>query len=88
MVEQEAVNFEVAGSSPAVGAKHRHYDESHGVFVCIDFQTQNYKLTEDFKKARSVWLQKELSMWCIRLFHYAMRESLTIIPRFMFHIAS
>lgn len=33
MVEQEAVNFEVAGSSPAVGAKHRHYDESHGVFV-------------------------------------------------------
>jgi len=29
-----------------------------------------------------------LSMWCIRLFHYAMRESLTIIPRFMFHIAS
>ena len=35
MVEQEAVNFEVAGSSPAVGAKHKHYDESHGVFVCI-----------------------------------------------------
>jgi hypothetical protein len=33
MVEQEAVNFEVAGSSPAVGAKHKHYDESHGVFV-------------------------------------------------------
>ncbi len=35
MVEQEAVNFEVAGSSPAVGAKHKHYDESHGVFVFI-----------------------------------------------------
>ena len=33
MVEQEAVNFEVAGSSPAVGAKYKHYDESHGVFV-------------------------------------------------------
>ena len=37
MVEQEAVNFEVAGSSPAVGAKHKHYDESHGAFVYIDF---------------------------------------------------
>ena len=36
MVEQEAVNFEVAGSSPAVGAKHKHYDESHGVFVFIE----------------------------------------------------
>ena len=35
MVEQEAVNFEVAGSSPAVGAKQKHYDESHGVFVSI-----------------------------------------------------
>ena len=35
MVEQEAVNFEAAGSSPAVGAKHKHYDESHGVFVSI-----------------------------------------------------
>ena len=33
MVEQEAVNFEVAGSSPAVGAKHKHYDLTHGVFV-------------------------------------------------------
>lgn len=35
MVEQEAVNFEVAGSNPAVGAKHRHYDEGHGVFVFL-----------------------------------------------------
>jgi hypothetical protein len=26
MVEQEAVNFEVAGSSPAVGAKIIHYE--------------------------------------------------------------
>ena len=34
MVEQEAVNFEVAGSSPAVGAKKTHYDESHSVFSC------------------------------------------------------
>ncbi len=25
MVEQEAVNFEAAGSSPAPGAKHKHY---------------------------------------------------------------
>lgn len=25
MVEQEAVNFEVAGSSPASGAKHKHF---------------------------------------------------------------
>ena len=35
MVEQEAVNFEAAGSSPAVGAKHKHYDASHGVFVLL-----------------------------------------------------
>ena len=35
MVEQEAVNFEVAGSSPAVGAKHKHYDLGHGVFVLL-----------------------------------------------------
>ncbi len=34
MVEQEAVNFEVAGSSPARGAKHRHYGD-HGVFAWI-----------------------------------------------------
>lgn len=27
MVEQEAVNFEVAGSSPAVGAKHKHFTQ-------------------------------------------------------------
>ncbi len=32
-VAQEAVNFEVAGSNPAAGAKHKHYDESHGVFA-------------------------------------------------------
>lgn len=42
MVEQEAVNFEVAGSSPAVGAKHRHYDENHGVFVCLLTNRMNY----------------------------------------------
>ena len=49
MVEQEAVNFEVAGSSPAVGAKHKHYDESHGVFVlrkvyvlCLFGYPENY----------------------------------------------
>ena len=35
MVEQEAVNFEVTGSSPVAGAKHKHYDESHGVFVLL-----------------------------------------------------
>jgi hypothetical protein len=40
MVEQEAVNFEVAGSSPAVGAKHRYLNISPvsiyaGLFVII-----------------------------------------------------
>lgn len=35
-VEQVAVNDKVAGSNPAAGAKHKHYDESHSVFVLLE----------------------------------------------------
>ncbi|MDB5161598.1 MAG: hypothetical protein JWM52_106 [Candidatus Saccharibacteria bacterium] len=37
MVEQEAVNFEVAGSSPAVGAKNSFHDKkpSYRMAFCI-----------------------------------------------------
>jgi hypothetical protein len=33
MVEQEAVNFEVVGSSPTPGAKHKHFDK-WCFFIC------------------------------------------------------
>ena len=36
MVEQEAVNFEVAGSSPAVGAKKNPQAFMFAVFSCFD----------------------------------------------------
>lgn len=42
MVEQEAVNFEVAGSSPAVGAKHSTFQEE-SVFVWY-----NIDMSKDF----------------------------------------
>ena len=32
----------MAGSRPSSGAKHRHYDESHGVFVCPLTNHTNY----------------------------------------------
>lgn len=37
MVEQEAVNFEVAGSSPAVGAKNSS-DKTETKSLCFSFE--------------------------------------------------
>lgn len=49
MVEQEAVNFEVAGSSPASGAKHKHLPK--GRCFCFDGIIQAMKKLNKYKKS-------------------------------------
>ena len=46
MVEQEAVNFEVAGSNPAVGAKKKVRPSGLAIFLYLIDLKQQYKYFE------------------------------------------